>query len=67
MNNLSIKVSLLLICVLSVLYGNTQEKIVHGVVTAFDSIPLISVEIKVQSTKQVVKTAVFLTENDRDR
>lgn len=56
MNNLFTKVSFLLLLLLSAFCGNTQEKIVHGVVTAFDSIPLINVEIKVQSTKQIVKT-----------
>ncbi len=31
-----------------------QEKIVHGVVTTFDSIPLIGAKIRVKSTKQIV-------------
>ena len=35
---------------------NAQEKIVLGVVTTFDSIPLNGASIKVNSTKQVVKT-----------
>lgn len=56
MNNFTKKVSVLLLFLLSVLCGYTQEKIVHGVVTTFDSIPLISVEVKVQSTKQVCLT-----------
>ncbi|MCF6331911.1 MAG: TonB-dependent receptor plug domain-containing protein [Draconibacterium sp.] len=34
--------------------GYAQDRIVHGMVTTFDSIPLIGVKIKVQSTKQVV-------------
>ncbi len=33
---------------------NAQEKIVHGVITTFDSIPLIGAEIRVKSTKQIV-------------
>ena len=31
-----------------------QEKVIHGVVTTFDSIPLIGASIKVKSTKEVV-------------
>ncbi len=33
-----------------------QDRIIQGIVTTFDSIPLIGAEIKVQSTKQVVVT-----------
>jgi len=33
-----------------------QERIIHGIVTTFDSIPVIGAEIKVKSTKQVVQT-----------
>lgn len=35
---------------------NAQEKIIHGVVTTFDSIPLIDAEVQVRSTKQKVLT-----------
>jgi TonB-dependent SusC/RagA subfamily outer membrane receptor len=35
---------------------NAQERIIHGTVTTFDSIPLIGATIKVQSTKQEVLT-----------
>lgn len=35
-------------------YG--QSKTIHGVVTVFDSIPLVDVSIEVKSTKQIVKT-----------
>lgn len=56
MNTLIIKVAILILVMLSALSGNTQEKILHGVVTTFDSIPLINVEIKISSTKQIVKT-----------
>lgn len=35
---------------------NAQEKIIHGVVTTFDSIPLIDAEVQVRSTKQTVLT-----------
>jgi TonB-dependent SusC/RagA subfamily outer membrane receptor len=33
-----------------------QERVVHGVVTTFDSIPLAEVNVKVKSTKQIVLT-----------
>ena len=33
---------------------NAQEKIIHGVITTFDSIPLIGAKIQVKSTKQIV-------------
>lgn len=36
--------------------SNAQERIVHGVVTTFDSIPLIDAEVQVRSTKQTVLT-----------
>lgn len=35
---------------------NAQEKVIRGVVTTFDSIPLIGASIEVKSTKQIVKT-----------
>lgn len=33
-----------------------QERVVHGIVTTFDSIPLIGADVKVKSTKQTVLT-----------
>ncbi|MCD6354418.1 MAG: TonB-dependent receptor plug domain-containing protein [Prolixibacteraceae bacterium] len=33
-----------------------QDRVIHGMVTTFDSIPLIGVKIKIKSTKQVVFT-----------
>lgn len=33
-----------------------QERMVHGIITTFDSIPLIGASVKVQSTKHVVLT-----------
>jgi len=36
--------------------GNSQERIIHGRVFTFDSIPLINAQIKVKSTKQVVNS-----------
>jgi TonB-dependent SusC/RagA subfamily outer membrane receptor len=36
--------------------ANAQERIIHGVVTTFDSIPLIDAEVKVRSTKQTILT-----------
>lgn len=56
MNNLLTKTSYLILVVFFALSGFAQERIVHGVVTAFDSIPLINVDVRVQSTKQMVKT-----------
>ena len=44
----------LLCFIFSALFINAQEKIVHGFVTTFDSIPLVGVEVIVKSTKQVV-------------
>jgi TonB-dependent SusC/RagA subfamily outer membrane receptor len=35
---------------------NAQERIIHGIVTTFDSIPLIDAEVQVRSTKQKVLT-----------
>lgn len=38
------------------LYVTAQDKIIHGAVTTFDSIPLIGATVKVMSTKQTVLT-----------
>lgn len=38
------------------LSGNAQDRVLHGVVTTFDSIPLINAEVKVKSTGQTVFT-----------
>jgi TonB-dependent SusC/RagA subfamily outer membrane receptor len=35
---------------------NAQDRVIHGIVTTFDSIPLIDAEVKVRSTKQTVLT-----------
>ncbi len=45
-----------MIALLFILSGSlqAQDKIIHGMVTTFDSIPLIEANIKVKSTKQVV-------------
>ena len=51
------KVCLILITLFALLFTfsiNAQEKIVHGVITTFDSIPLIGAKIQVKSTKQIV-------------
>ena len=42
--------------VLFIYYSNAQDRVIHGVVTTFDSIPLIDAEVRVKSTKQVVYT-----------
>lgn len=36
--------------------ATAQDRVVHGIVTTFDSIPLIDAEVKVKSTKQTVFT-----------
>ncbi len=38
------------------LYTTAQDKVIHGVVTTFDSIPVIDAEVKVKSTGQTVLT-----------
>lgn len=53
------KVNILLFAVLGLFFvsvSNAQEKVIHGVVTTFDSIPLIDAEIQNRSTKQKVLT-----------
>jgi TonB-dependent SusC/RagA subfamily outer membrane receptor len=49
---------LLAILVFSIISSNTfsQERLIQGVVTTFDSIPLVGVTLKSKGTKQVVKT-----------
>jgi TonB-dependent SusC/RagA subfamily outer membrane receptor len=37
-------------------FTSGQDRIVHGIVTTFDSIPLIDAEVKVKSTRQTVFT-----------
>ncbi|MBW6534574.1 MAG: TonB-dependent receptor plug domain-containing protein [Mariniphaga sp.] len=37
-------------------FTSAQDRIIHGVVTTFDSIPLIDAEVQVRSTKQTVLT-----------
>jgi len=45
-----------IIIVLSVFSGNAQEKAITGMVTTFDSLPLIGADVKVLSSKEVVQT-----------
>jgi TonB-dependent SusC/RagA subfamily outer membrane receptor len=47
---------LLLLFILIVLNSSAQDRIMHGMVTTFDSIPIIGAEIIVKSTKQVVQS-----------
>lgn len=42
--------------VFAVLSANSQERVVQGIVTTFDSIPLIGADVQVASTKAIVKT-----------
>ena len=51
-----LKFSITLFALFFVAYSNAQVKVIHGMVTAFDSIPLVGVEIKVKSNKLVVQT-----------
>lgn len=49
----------LLFILLGMLYSanvRAQDRVLHGIVTTFDSIPLIGASVKVQSTKQVALT-----------
>ena len=49
----------LLFILLGMLYSanvRAQDRVLHGIVTTFDSIPLIGASVKVQSTKQVTLT-----------
>lgn len=41
---------------LSSTFLNAQDKVIHGWVTTFDSIPVVGAEVKVKSTKQIVAT-----------
>jgi TonB-dependent SusC/RagA subfamily outer membrane receptor len=56
MNTRFLKTSLFLAVICLALLSNAQERIVHGLVTTFDSIPLIDAEVQVRSTKQTVLT-----------
>jgi TonB-dependent SusC/RagA subfamily outer membrane receptor len=53
------------------IFATAQDRVIHGVVTTFDSIPLIDAEIQVRSTKQTVLTdslgqfSVAVNSNDR--
>ena len=53
------------------LQTNAQERVVQGMVTTFDSIPLIGAEVKVKSTKEVVLTDTLgrfsVVVNDEDK
>jgi len=54
-----VKKFFLLFILLGMLYPanvGAQDRVLHGIVTTFDSIPLIGASVKVQSTKQVVFT-----------
>jgi TonB-dependent SusC/RagA subfamily outer membrane receptor len=50
------KIPVLLMLVFTSVIIQAQERVIHGIVNTLDSIPLIGVEIKVQSTKQIVLT-----------
>ena len=55
--NKKIYLTIILLLGLSVVFSlKAQERVIHGMVTTFDSIPLIDAEVQVKSTKQVVRT-----------
>lgn len=57
MINNSIRILLIVVTTISFsFFANAQDKILHGVVTTFDSIPLINAEVRIRSTKQTVST-----------
>jgi TonB-dependent SusC/RagA subfamily outer membrane receptor len=47
---------ILIVAVCISFFSTAQDRVIHGVVTTFDSIPLIDAEIQVRSTKQTVLT-----------
>ena len=53
MKKLSMLIIMVVFCSFIV---QAQDHIIHGVVNTLDSIPLIGVEIKIQSTKQTIQT-----------
>jgi len=54
--NTNTKNFLVILFALFMLNSNAQDRIIHGMVTTFDSIPVVGAEIVVKSTKQVVKS-----------
>lgn len=44
------------LAIIFALYSSAQEKVIHGIVTTFDSIPLIDAEVNNRSTRQTVLT-----------
>ncbi|HDR52030.1 MAG TPA: TonB-dependent receptor, partial [Mariniphaga anaerophila] len=53
------------------IFATAQDRVIHGVVTTFDSIPLIDAEIQVRSTNQTVLTDTLgrfsVAVNSKDR
>lgn len=56
MNTKAFKLLFLFTFMLSALFAEAQEKVIHGLVTTFDSIPLSEAEVRIRSTKQTVLT-----------
>lgn len=50
------KVLIINLLVISFSYSNAQDRVIHGVVTTFETIPVVGAEIIVKSTEQIVKT-----------
>lgn len=56
MIKLGYKIALPFVLILLSITGFSQDKIIHGQVFTFDSIPVVNAQVKVKSTKQVVQT-----------
>lgn len=56
MKNKATTIAIFLLTTLLALPSLAQDRVIHGRVFTFDSIPLIDANVKVKSTKQVVKT-----------
>ncbi len=53
------KIRLLVVALISIFLSSlssAQDRVIHGAITTFDSIPLIGANIKVKSTKQVLQS-----------
>ncbi|NQU87734.1 MAG: TonB-dependent receptor plug domain-containing protein [Mariniphaga sp.] len=57
-NNLSI-VWIILIIIFSFNFSFSQERVISGIITTFDSIPLVNAQISVKSSKLIVKSDTF--------
>jgi TonB-dependent SusC/RagA subfamily outer membrane receptor len=56
MNTRLISVMILTSFIFLTIFAGAQEKVIHGLVTTFDSIPLSDAQVRIKSTKQTVMT-----------